>query len=122
MRRFLKIQESCEYMVWRFQENPILEYPEYISESTNEEYKKAIECAKTFDWEDISVKSGWPRLFKCRKTGLIAQKNSKNSPVMYIDNDQKRNFSLQNKYYNAKQKTELLLLTADELIIKDIIK
>jgi len=96
----------------------------------NKDYEKAIECAKTFDWFDITMiefeedgsqkQLTWPRTFRCNKTGLEAQKMSENSPVMYINVDKK---NLKTKYRgNSKGSTELLLLTADEVMIKDIIQ
>lgn len=68
------------------------------------QYKKAIACAKTFDWEELedSDNNVWPRSFKCKKTGLIAERISQNDPVMFTDGD-------------------LLLLTSNEVNVRNII-
>lgn len=69
---------------------------------TYKKYQKAVECAKTFDWEDVGDATDWPKNFRCKKTGLIAKKTSQDSPVMFVNDD-------------------LLLLTSDEVNIRNII-
>lgn len=70
------------------------------------EYQKAVVCAKTFDWEELPLEGDktpeWPKQFKCKKTGIVATRLSPKDPVMFV-------------------KDEYLLLTADEVIVKDII-
>jgi len=71
---------------------------------TIQKYQKAVECAKTFDWEDVgdTEPNAWPKNFKCKKTGITAKKTSENSPVMFVNDD-------------------LLLLTSDEINIRNIL-
>ena len=69
---------------------------------TVQKYQKAVECAKTFDWEDVNDTESWPKNFRCKKTGITAKKTSENSPVMFVDDD-------------------LLLLTSDEVNIRNIL-
>ena len=82
-------------------------YKEYIQRASEKELKKAVECAKTFEWENYIDKDNltpdtWPKKLKCKKTGIIVVKTSENSPVVYYNN-------------------ELLMLTCDDVIIRDII-
>lgn len=80
--------------------------------------KKAIEAAKSYDWtydeeeiykiekSDVSYEKAqeneYPKKCACRKTGLIASKMYENSPVFFVNG-------------------ELLLQTADEKMVQDII-
>ena len=85
-------------------------------------HTKAVAAAKTYDWieeavedipepettedknkEEAKPKPEYPKKFKCQKTGLIASRQSPNSPVMFV-------------------KGELLTLTSDEQTVKDIIE
>jgi len=80
---------------------------------------KAAEAAKTYDWtsdpkevakiegvEESNLVPGseeeYPKKFACRKTGVVATKMEKSSPVLFVKGD-------------------LLLLTADEQTVRDII-
>jgi hypothetical protein len=95
------------------------------SNQSVEIYKKAIECAKTFDWEEYPTDGAdpdlWPRRFRCKKTGLIAIKTSCDSPVMYLNDSDPSNLANLNKIC-TKTNHKLLLLNSDEVIIRDIIK
>lgn len=76
--------------------------------------KKAVHAASTYDWtcdpKEISkiegsepdVSDEYPKKFVCRKTGIVATKMQEDSPVLFVKGD-------------------LLLLTADEQTVRDII-
>lgn len=81
--------------------------------------RKAAEAAKTYDWtcdqseimaiegidkmdRDMSKSEEFPKKYACRKTHIIATKMQKDSPVFFVKGD-------------------LLLLTADEQTVRDII-
>ena len=68
---------------------------------TPNEYKHAIKCAQSFNWEEIS--STWPKKFKCKTSGFIAIKLKPDDPFMVVNN-------------------KLLLMDMDEVIMKDIIE
>ncbi len=89
---------------------------------SGETFKKAVESASTYDWEIYTpppspydksfafpedqkedVKDKYPKEFVCKKTGLIASRKTKDSPVMFV-------------------KGKLLLINSDEYDIKKIIE
>ena len=75
-------------------------------------FQKAVEAAKTYEWveveevtktgEDSEAPPEWPKKYECKKTGVVALKKTENDPVMFVDD-------------------KLLILTADEQDVKDII-
>ncbi len=89
---------------------------------TPELMEKATAAAKSYDWTDDPQEvakiegaaneekaeetkddnDGWPRKLACRKTGIIATKMYESATVVFVKGD-------------------LLLLTADEQTVRDII-
>lgn len=67
------------------------------------EFLTATKAANSYDWEE-DKNGNYPQLIKCRKSGQIATRRSKEDPIVW------------DRYNN-----EILMLNQDEFTIKDII-